>query len=168
MLNEEPKMIIGEDYKKWRDVIFSTNAEKVGVSNNESRIVYGMVMDIGMIDQKNKAAFALSTTAFASGEASFVPTPGGAVLGLGGDPRVAAVAKSIVTMGQIFLAQAQPAKDHSLPAIGQVAFYFLTTSGLFVTVGKLNTFLTGPYAQLLTKFGQIRGVAERMIDQRRK
>ena len=168
LFNKEPKIVLRDEYKKWRDVIFSSKAEKVGISNDEPKKVYGMVMDIGMIDQRDNDAFALTTTAFASGEASFVPTPGGAFLGLGGDPRVAEVAKSIVTMGQIFLVKAQPAKDHSLPAVGQVAFYFLTTSGLFVTVDKLSVFQAGSYAQLLTKFGQIRGVAERMIDQRKK
>lgn len=168
LFNKEPKMDIKEDYKKWRDVIFSTKADRVGISSDEPRKIYGMVMDIGMIDQRLNKAFALSTTAFASGEASFRATLGGGIVGLGGDPQVAEVAKSIVTMGQIFLAKAQPAKDNPLPAVGQVAFYFLTTSGLFVTVDKLSTFQAGPYAQLLTKFGQIRGVAERMIDERKK
>ncbi|MEK6753912.1 MAG: hypothetical protein AABZ00_16765 [Chloroflexota bacterium] len=168
MFNKEPKMVLSENYKNWRDVIFSTNAEKVGVSSGGPKKVYGMVMDIGMIDQRGNESFALSTTVFASGEASFVPTPGGGFFGLGGDPRVAEVAKSIVTMGQIFLAKAQPAKEYPLPAVGQVAFYFLTTSGVFVTVDKLSVFQSGPYSQLLNKFGQIRGVAERMIDQRKK
>ena len=165
---EEPKMNLSENYKKWRGVAFSTTAENVGFASKEPKKVYGVVMDIGMIDQRMNQAFALSTMALVSGDASFVPTPGGGFFGLGGDPRVAEVAKSIIAMGQIFLAKAQPVQDHPLPGVGQVAFYFLTTSGLFVTVDDLKAFQTGPYAQLLNKFGQIRGVAERMIDQRKK
>lgn len=168
LFNKEPKMLVSENYSKWRAVIFSTDAEKVGVSSGEPKKVYGMVMDIGMIDQRGNESFALSTTAFASGEASFVPSPGAGFFGLGGDARVAEVAKSIVAMGQIFLAKAQPVKDYPLPSVGQVSFYFLTTSGIFMTVDKLSAFQSGPYAQLLTKFGQIRGVAEKMIDQRKK
>lgn len=165
---KEPKMIATENYKKWRDVVFSTTAEKVGFSSDEPKKVYGMIMDISMIDQRLNEMFALSTTAFASGEATFMPSPGGGFVGLGTDPRVSDVAKSTVTMGQIFLTKAQPVKEYPLPAVGQVAFYFLTTSGLFVTLDKLSAFQTGPYSQLLNKFGQIRGVAEKIIDQRRK
>ncbi len=163
----EPKMVVSESYKKWRDMIFQMTPGNVGLDGSEPQKVYGAIMDIGMIDQRANATFALTTTAFASGEATFFPTPGGGVMGLGNDPRVAEAAKSLVSMAQIFLAKARPVKENPLPGVGRVAFYFLTTSGLFVTEGELKTFQSGPYAQLLNKFGQIRGVAERMIDKRK-
>lgn len=168
LLGKEPKSIVSEGYKKWRDTIFQTKPENAGTGADEPNKVYGVIMDIGMIDKNANAAFALTTAALASGEATFFPTPGGGVMGLGNDPRVAEVAKSIVAQGQIFLAKAQPAKDNPLPGVGKVTFYFLTTSGLFSTTDQLNALQSGPYGQLLAKFGQIRGVAERMIDSRRR
>lgn len=166
--SKEPKMIITEDYQKWRNVIFSMKAENVGLSSTEEKKLYGMVMDITMIDQKANAIFALSTTAFASGEASFRPTPGGGFIGLGSDPNIAEVAKSTISKGQIFLVKAKPASDFPLPAVGYVTFYFLTTSGLFYLNDTLVNFQSPPYGQLLNKFGQIRGVAEKMIDEQQK
>lgn len=166
--SKEPKMMMTEDYKKWRDVVFSMKAENVGLSSSEPKKVYGMVMDIGMVDQRANATFALSTTAFASGEASFRPTPGGGFIGLGSDPRVAEVAKSIVSMAQIFMVKAQPVSHYPLPAVGNVSYYFLTTSGLLAITDTLQALQSPPYGQLLNKFGQIRGVAEKMIDEQQK
>ena len=162
----EPQMVMSESYKKWRGMIFLVTPGQVELTIKEPNRVFGVILDVGVRDRNSNAAFVFSTAAFANGETTFFPSPGGAVMGLGNNPQVAEISKSIVNMGQIFLVKAQPAKENPLPGTGRVKFYFLTTSGLFVTEDALQAFQSGPYGQLLGKFGQIRAVAEQMIDKR--
>lgn len=166
MFKQQRKNVMTDDYKTWRSLTFSMKPGNVEFTSQEPKQVYGAVMDIGMADINSNSAFWLTTTAFANGEATFSPSPGGRIMGLGTDPRVAEVAKSIVAMSQIFMAKAQPVDANVLPTVGRVAFRFITTSGIFGMEDDLKVYQSGPYNQLLMKFGQIRGVAERVIDQR--
>lgn len=166
MFKKQRKSVMTEDYKTWRSFIFSIKPGSVEFLNQEPKQVYGAVMDIGIADINSASEFWLTTSAFVNGEATFSPSPGGRIMGLGTDPRVAEVAKSIVAMSQIFMAKAQPVDANILPAVGRVAFRFLTTSGIFGSEDDLKVYQSGPYNQLLTRFGQIRAVAERAIDQR--
>ncbi len=166
MFNKEPKKVINDEYKKWRQLVFQLKAGNVDVAGNDPGKVFGMIMDFGLTDRASGSHFWLSTAAFANGDAEFRPTPGGGFSGLGTDARVAAVAKELVSMAQIFKVKAKPVTEFPLPEVGRVAFYFLTNGGVLVTEDALSAFQSGPYSQLLTKFGQIRGFAERLIDQR--
>ena len=166
MFNKEPKKVINEEYKKWRQLVFQLKAGSVEAPSDDPGKVFGVIMDIGMTDRASGSHFWLTTTAFANGDAEFRPTPGGGFSGLGTDARVAAVAKELVSMAQIFKVKAKPVTETPLPEVGRVAFYFLTNGGVLVTEDALSAFQTGPYSQLLNKFGQIRGFAEKLIDQR--
>ncbi len=162
----EPQMVMSEGYKNWRGMIFLVTPGQVDLDVNEPNKVFGVILDVGVKDINSNAAFIFTTAVFANGDATFFPSPGGGVIGLGNNPQVAATSKSIVTMGQIFLVRAKPTKENSPANVSRVKFYFLTTSGLFVTEDSLQAFKSGPYGQLLGKFGQIRAVAEQMIDKR--
>lgn len=162
----EPQMVMSEGYKNWRGMIFLVTPGQIELNIKEPNKVFGVILDVGVKDMNSNSAFVFTTAVFANGDSTFFPSPGGGVIGLGNNPQVAATSKSIVTMGQIFLARAQPAKENSTASVSRVKFYFLTTSGLFVTEDSLKAFQSGPYGQLLGKFGQIRAVAEQMIDKR--
>lgn len=166
MFNKPRKSVVTDDYKTWRSFTFSIKPGSMEFTSQEPKQVYGAVMDIGIADKNSNSEFWLTTTAFVNGEATFSPSPGGRIMGLGTDPRVAEVAKSIVAMSQIFMVKAQPVDANILPAVGRVAFSFITTSGIFGMEDALKVYQSGPYNQLLMRFGQIRTVAERVIDQR--
>ncbi len=158
-------VVITEEYKKWREVIFNVKPEQVGVSSQEVDRVYGVLMDIGQADTGGRGNFALSLTALASGEASFRPTPGGGAIGLGGDAKVAEVAKSLVQIGQATISATKATTDFaSLPKPGWVRFTYLTTSGVRSVEGQLNVMLSphNPFSKLMNGFGFIRNFAEKL------
>ena len=157
------------EYQRWREVVLGVNPEDVGVSSSDVDRVYGVIMDIGMIDRQRSADWAISTSAFASGEASFRPSVGGGMIGLGRDAKVAEVAKEIVRIAQELLPGTHSTQDPGLPEPGLVRFILLTTGGLRAFEGHLYE-LRKPKtlsAQLLKRFGSIRQFADRVLDKKR-
>jgi hypothetical protein len=149
-------------------MIFMIRPEQVEVSKDEANRVYGVIMDIGMIDRQSTAHWAISLTAFPTGEASFHPTPGGAVIGLGNDARVGQAAKEIVEISQKLLPAAAAARDYPLPAPGDVQFFFLTTNGVRVIKNHLDVMQQpgSAFVPLLTRFGFIRQFADQILQQK--
>jgi hypothetical protein len=45
-----PRMRISPNYQNWRDAIFNLDPSQAGVSENSPNQVYGVLMDVGMID----------------------------------------------------------------------------------------------------------------------
>ena len=166
---EQPKFAMSQDYPKWRQVILNVTPEQVEVSSNEKDKVFGLLMDFGMVDQASGVRFALSTTAFPTGEASFRPTPGGGSVGLGNDIKVASAAKDLIKLAQGLIGQTKPTNDTSLPMPGYVHFFFLTTSGirLYETYIKELQKPDHPFYEMFRGFGFIRMFAEKLIDQQR-
>jgi len=164
-------LVVTEEYKKWRGVIFAVTPEQVDVSAQEADRVYGILMDIGMRDTSGRGDFALSLTAFPTGESSFRPTPGGGIVGLGGDAKVSEVAKAIVQIGQQAFASTQPTTDFaSLPEPGKVRFTFLTTSGVRFIEDRLEILQSpqSPFSKMLGGFGFIRNFAMQLEAQKGK
>ena len=109
------------EYQKWREMIFSVKPEQVDVAKTTTNQVYGVIMDIGQIDLQTSINWAISLSTFPTGEASFHPTPGGSVAGLGNDPKVAQVAQEIVQTAQVLLPETNLTQDlSSLPEPGDV------------------------------------------------
>lgn len=163
------RMRITPDYHSWRETIFSIDASQAGGSENDTNQVYGVLMDVGMIDNQTSERWAISLTAFLSGEASFRPTPGGGMVGLEADPKVAKVAQEIVQIAQTLLPQASPIEDRALPEPDLVQFFFLTSSGVYGVADDLNRLqkkADAPFKTLLNKFRFIRQVADQLIDQK--
>jgi hypothetical protein len=127
-------------------------------------------MDIGQIDRQTSTNWAISLSAFPTGEASFHPTLGGSVAGLGNDPKVAQVAQEIVQIAQVLLPETDPTQDLSLPEPGFVQFFLLTTSGVRVVKGHLDKLQKpeNPFKQLLNQFGFIRQFADQILDENRE
>ena len=122
-----------------------------------------------MIDRQRSAKWAISLSAFAGGEASFRPSVGDGVIGLGGDVKVAQVAKEIVQIAQELLHGTYVTQDPGLPEPGLVRFLLLTTGGLRAFEGHLCE-LRAPgttSVQLLKRFGFIRQFADRLLDRKR-
>ncbi len=167
-----PKMAITGEYMKWRNVIFQVESKQVGVSPTEKDRVFGVVMDFGMIDQRSKTPFVLSTTAYASGEASFRPSPGGGFVGLGGDPKINQAAKDIVKLGQGVFSLTKPTAETALPSAGMIYFYLLTTSGLHWHRSLITDIQRDqknhPFFDIFRAFSFIRMFAEKMIDSKQE
>lgn len=161
--SKKPQVKITEDYQRWRELIFRLQPEPV----EDAHQVYGVIMDIGHLDQQSSTQWAISMSAFSTGEASFQPTVGGGVIGLGGDPQIAQVAQEIVQMAQGLLPQTNPTKDLSLPEPGFVQFFFLTISGVHGIKARLDQFQKPehPFLQLLNRFGFIHQSADQIFDQ---
>lgn len=168
MPSSNPKTIVTEQYLKYRKITFSMTPDKVGFKVMQPRAVYGVNMDLGVLDIQQNAKFFFTTTAFVNGEAAFMPSPGGGTMGLGRFPAVAEVAKSIVALGQTFVTKARSVDDIPLPDVGVVTFYFFTVTGGYFLSDTLASIQKGPYYPMVLKFGQIRKVAETMLDERKK
>lgn len=80
---KKQEIIVTGDYRKWRDLIFSLKPENAQVSSNEVDRVFGVVMDDVQFDKNSNTVWAISQTAFASGESSLKATTGMGVVGLG-------------------------------------------------------------------------------------
>jgi len=164
--SKKPKVKTSENYKKWRAMIFTVTPAQVDVSASDDNQVYGVIIDIGMIDRQHSANWAISLSAFPTGEASFQPTPGSGVVGLGNDPKVAQAAKEIINISQELLPETNLTQDFSLPEPGFVQFFFLTTGGVHVIKDRLDKLQqpNNPFAQLLNRFGFIRQFADQILD----
>jgi hypothetical protein len=164
--SQAPKVKISENYQKWRAMIFTVTPEQVGMSGSEADQVYGVIMDIGMIDHQRSVHWAISLSAFPTGEASFQPTPGGSVIGLGNDPQVAQRAREIVDISQDLLPETNFSQDFSLPEPGYVQFFFLTAGGVRAIKGQLHKLQQpkSPFMPLLNHFGFIREFADQVLD----
>lgn len=166
---EEPQFIATQAYHDWRQMILAIPPQQGGLAA-DGQGVYGVIMEIGMLDQQKQLPWAISLSAFASGEASFQPSPGGGVLGLGGEPKIQQLAQEIVQIGDKMAFMTQPAGSTELPKPGFVHFIFLTTGGLRAGGGQLNELQqpNNPYLHLLNRFGLIRQFADHLIDQQRR
>ena len=72
-----------DDYTNWRKMVFSLQPESAQVSSKEIDRVFGVVMDDVKLDEASNTLWAISQTAFASGESSLQSTVGMGVIGLG-------------------------------------------------------------------------------------
>lgn len=146
-------------------MIFMIRPEQVEVSKSENNRVYGVIMDIGLVDRQSSTGWAISLSAFPTGEASFHPTPGGAVIGLGNDPDVSRTAREIVQIAQSLLPETAATQDFSLPAPGYVQFFFLTTGGTRAVRGHLDKVQRpgSSFLPLLQRFGFIRHFADKVL-----
>ena len=167
---KKPNVKITEEYQKWREAIFATSPEQVGVSKSDANRVYGVIMDIVQIDRRTSTHWAISLSAFPTGEASFQPTLGGGVIGLGGDPKVAQAAQEIVQMAQGLLPETKPTQDLSLPEPEFVQFFFLTTNGPRLVKGSFDQ-LQKPqslFLPRLDRFHFIRRFADQISEEYHK
>jgi hypothetical protein len=164
--SKKRRMQVTEEYQKWREMIFSMQPSQVGEAKGGANTVYGVIMDIGQMDRQSSTPWAITLTAFSTGEASFRPTPGGGMMGLGGDPKVAQAAQEIVQIAQGLVPEANLTQDLSLPEPGIVQFFFLTTSGVYVVKGNLDQFQKPehPFRQLLERFHFIRQSGDQLLD----
>ncbi len=163
------RMRITPDYQTWRETIFNIDARQAGDSESDTNQVYGVLMDIGMIDSRTSERWAISMTSFLSGEASFRPTPGGGTIGLGSAPKVAEVAQEIVQMAQTLLPNTFPIDDRALPEPGLVQFFLLTPGGIYGVADDLQRLQRkpdDPLNTMLNKFGFIRQFAEQSLEKK--
>ena len=159
-------MLLSNNYRQWRSQILTIRPEQVGEPANGTQ-VYGVIMDIGLVDIASNAPWVISLSAFATGEASFYPTPGGGFSGLGGDSRVSQTAQQIIAIAQTLQSMTEPITDVTLPEPGMVQFLFFTPEGLRQLKGHLHELQTPnhPTLPLLNRFGRIRQFADWLIDQ---
>jgi hypothetical protein len=159
-------MQVTEEYQQWREMIFSMQTGQAGEAKGGANPVSGVIVDIGQMDRQSSTPWAITLSALSTGEASFRPTPGGGMMGLGEDPKVAQAAQEIVQIAQGLLPETTPTKDLSLPEPGIVQFFFLTTSGIYVVKGNLDQFQKPehPFGQLLERFHFIRQSGDQLLD----
>ena len=60
-------MSITPDYQTWRETIFNIDVNQAVGSESDTNQVYGVLMDVGMIDELTSERWAISLTAFLSG-----------------------------------------------------------------------------------------------------
>lgn len=164
--SRRPKIEMAEACQEWREMIFTLPPEAAGVSKSEADRVYGVMMDIGQIDTRTSTHWAISLSAFRTGEAAFHATPGSTVHIEGGEPRVVQAAKEIVQMAQELLPRTNPIQELSLPEPGFIQLFFFTTNGLHVTKGPLDQFQRpgSPFLPLLERFHFIRQLADQISE----
>ncbi|MGD1857344.1 MAG: hypothetical protein ACFB2W_24175 [Leptolyngbyaceae cyanobacterium] len=160
-----PRMKVTPDYQSWRETIFNIQPGQAG---GDAHQVYGVLMDVGMMEDSTSERWAMSLTAFLSGEASFRPTVGGGHVGLGGDPKVAQVAQEIVQIAQTLLPNASPIDDRALPEPDLVQFFLFTADGVFGVADDIRQVQTSSNSlgQMFNRFGFIRQFSDRLSDKK--
>ncbi|MEO1070089.1 MAG: hypothetical protein AAFW95_13380 [Cyanobacteria bacterium J06638_6] len=162
--------VVSPSYQQWRKTTWAIEPAQAGGARNEPDRVYGVLMDVGMLDAQTSELWAISMSAFQSGDASFFPTPGSGVVGLGQKPEVAKAAVTIVDLAQNLLANASPLEVDALPDQPDlVQFVLLTPNGAYVVADDLKQLLQNrnqPLGQMLGQFSLIRQVAEQLLDRR--
>ena len=161
-------LVTSSAYERWRETTFAIQPEQAGGTSEERERVYGVLMDVGMLDEATTEPWVISMSAFLSGDASFFPTPGGGVVGLGSEPRVEKAAYAIVQLAQTVLPQASPLQDTTLPDQPDlVQFTLLTPGGTYSVADYLKRLQDPekPLGQILGQFSLIRRFAEQVRDQ---
>ncbi|WP_204139765.1 hypothetical protein [Halomicronema sp. CCY15110] len=160
---------ITSDYERWRQTMFTRSPEQAGGVSAERDRVYGVLMDVGMVDSSTSQLWAISMSAWLSGEADFFPTPGGAVIGLGSEPQVAEAAQTILQLAQTARADASRLPDQALPDQPDLVQFWLFTPGGVYGVADMLQRLRVPsnaWGQMFQQFSLIRQVAEQQLEQR--
>jgi hypothetical protein len=119
-----------ELYVKFRERAMESRASDIGVDIVAGRPgVWGVVMDRGLADGT------ATLVAFANGRADLYLSSGEGIAGGPEQRAVQAAASNLVAAaaGQVAVAVAQATNAYALPAVGEVAFFFLTTNGIAVT-----------------------------------
>ena len=170
LFGKKPNVKTKEEYQKWRELILAVPSRQAEASKSAANRVYGVVMDVGQLDPPSGTHWALSLSAFSTGEASFRPTVGGGAIGLGEDPKVAQAAEEIVQIAQGLLPQTNPTQDTSLPEPGLIQFFFLTTDGLHLIRSAVDDFqkADSPFLPLVSRFRFIQQFADQIADQSAK
>jgi hypothetical protein len=167
-LFKKNKVELLPDYQKWREGIFSVSAEQAEVSSSQPDRVYGVIMDVGLADEKGKPVetnLVITETAFASGESSLKTSFGGGIIGLGGAEEVSEQAKQIVGLGQGLVHLTKPANKRDLPGSGKIYFYFLTTSGVRFYECKFKDIHAQehPFSEVFARFSVIKNRADELM-----
>ena len=157
-----------DDYTNWRKMIFSLKPENAQVSSKEIDRVFGVVMDDVQLDEASKTLWAISQTAFASGESSLKSTVGMGVIGLGvgeNEENIFTAVQQLVELAQQLFNSAVKTTDYSLPEPKVVRFFFLTTSGTYFIESDINKIEHGDKRvfEMLKGFVYIRKYAESLI-----
>ncbi|MGF1458505.1 MAG: hypothetical protein ACFBSG_05710 [Leptolyngbyaceae cyanobacterium] len=162
--------VISPSYEQWRETTWALEPAQAGGTSDEPDLVYGVLIDVGMWDAQTSQLWAISMSAFRSGDASFFPTPGSGVVGLGQKPEVAKAAATIIDLAQNLLANASPLAVDALPDQPDlVQFVLLTPNGAYIVADHLKQLLQNrnqPLGQMLGQFSLIRQAAEQLLDQR--
>lgn len=107
-----------------RDMLLKSPASEFGiqpVSTGE----WGCLVETGLLN----AAWTL--VCLADGTTSLYFSNGGGIIGAGGNPQVAENTKEFIKFAASFRSKLVPAKRLSLPEMGCVRIYLLTTQGVF-------------------------------------
>jgi len=122
----------GEDvFECLRGLALGTTPERLGLSlPADEAVVYGVVMDWAV---GNGVA---TTVAFSTGDASLYFSSGGGIIGGGGHEGVGVAARRLVEEAQSCLGKAAKSDSTPLPGKGEVRFYLLANTGVFLGEGR--------------------------------
>lgn len=124
---QTPKMRPGELTGDLRAMVFNLSAGDIGVTRDSyHHKVWGIVMETG-----NDTGY-YTLVALADGSTSLYFSTGGGIVGAGQHAGVRGAGSAFIGLANHDLAQAQPSADHTPPAEGETAFYFLTFDGTAV------------------------------------
>jgi hypothetical protein len=110
-------------YASLRDGALRMSPEGLGVSPIAGE-AYGVIMDMDV------SGATATLAAFATGDASFYLSSGGAVIGGFAHPEVANAARALVAQAGTHAARMEPAAEFPRPRRGEVRFYVLTREGV--------------------------------------
>ena len=168
---QEIKMV--DSYKNWRKTIFSLKPENAQVSSKDVDRVFGILMDDVQLDKGSNTIWAVSQTAFASGESSLKSTVGLGVIGLGvgeNEEKIYQAGQQLIELAQQLFDSVIKTEDYSLPKSSVIRFFFLTTSGTYFLESHIDKIEQGDNRvfEMLKGFIFIRKYAESLIAQAKK
>lgn len=117
-------------YQDLRQMVLTTNPEKLGLSPSESNRVWGMLMETGY-----KEAVA-TLVSLGDGTVSLYFSNGGGYIGVGEHKGPREASNNFLSAAPEFLSNASLVKSFPLPKEGNTRFYFLTFDGVYAVESK--------------------------------
>ncbi|HRZ28157.1 MAG TPA: hypothetical protein P5295_15230 [Spirochaetota bacterium] len=122
-----------EVYKDLRKQVFSISPSDLKITRNESKIVYGVIMETGYPEA------VVSLIAIGDGTVSLYFSNGGGIIGIGGHEKPKSICLDYINDSNNFIKLATKTDSNQLPNNGETIFYFLTFDGIYYFKEKEDT-----------------------------
>jgi len=154
---------IADIYSKLRGKALTINPSQIGLQPDQSRPVFGLLMETGYKDS------VATLSAIGDGTVSLYFSNGGGIIGLGDYQRPRDACFSFLSQANEFISQMKPTKKFPLPEEGRVIFYLLTINGVLMSNAKENDLIKKrhPLSPLYHKAHEVITEA-RLVDEQRK
>lgn len=123
---------VSERYTYLRNLILNLKPSEIQLPSSEPKpVVWGVVIDHGVSTPFVDYVLTVVTLADINSHTSIYTSRGAAFLGLGADPTIARLSRSLLAKAHRVYPEMNPVTSFPLPALGHLRIYVLTFSGAY-------------------------------------